>query len=70
MFAALVEEGRDRPVLELNRQAKALMPARCRIAVVPAATHTFDEPGTLEQVADLACQWFTAHLVTTRNLAS
>lgn len=66
----LIVGGRDQPVLELNRQAKALMPAQCRIAVVPGATHTFDEPGTLEQVADLACQWFTAHLATPRNLAS
>lgn len=66
----LIVGGRDQPVLELNRQAKALMPAHCRIAVVPGATHTFDEPGTLEQVAGLACQWFTAHLPTARNLAS
>ncbi len=66
----LIVGGRDEMVLGLNRQAKSLMPAPCRIAVVPGATHTFDEPGTLERVADLACEWFTTHLATTRNLAS
>ncbi len=34
------------------------------------ATHSFDEPGTLEQVADLAGEWFTTHLASTQNLAS
>ena len=66
----LIVGGRDEMVLDLNKQASSLMPAPCQIAVVPGATHTFDEPGTLEQVADLACEWFTAHLATTRNLAS
>ena len=66
----LIVGGRDESVLELNRQAKSLIPALCQVAVVPGATHTFDEPGTLAAVADLACEWFTAHLATTRNLAS
>lgn len=66
----LIVGGRDEMVVELNKQARSLMPAQCQIAVVPGATHTFEEPGTLEQVADLASEWFTAHLATTRNLAS
>ena len=49
-------------VLELNRQAQAAIPAECEVAVVPGATHLFEEPGTLEQVAVLARDWFIEHL--------
>ena len=66
----LIVGGRDELVLELNRQARTLVPAECSIAVVPGATHTFDEPGTLEQVAELAREWFTAHLASAGNIAS
>ena len=38
------------------------MPGECELTVVPGATHLFEEPGTLEQVAKLACDWFIAHL--------
>ena len=38
------------------------MAVECRIAVVPGATHLFEEPGTLEQVAALAREWFLDHL--------
>jgi putative phosphoribosyl transferase len=58
----LIVGGRDEMVLELNRQAQAMIPAECRIAVVPGATHVFEEPGTLEQVAVLAREWFLQHL--------
>ena len=58
----LVVGGRDEFVLELNRQARAAIPAECEIAVVPGATHLFEEPGTLEQVAMLARDWFIDHL--------
>ena len=58
----LIVGGHDETVLELNRQAAAAMTAECRIAVVPGATHLFEEPGTLEQVADLARTWFVDHL--------
>lgn len=58
----LIVGGRDEQVLELNRQAAAAMSAECRIAVVPGATHLFEEQGTLEQVAVLAREWFTGHL--------
>jgi len=34
----------------------------CDLKIVPGATHLFEEPGTLEQVADLAAGWFTQHL--------
>ncbi len=58
----LIVGSRDEQVLELNRAAAAAMTARCEIVLVEGATHLFEEPGTLEQVAVLARQWFTDHL--------
>jgi putative phosphoribosyl transferase len=58
----LIVGGHDDTVLELNRQAAAAIPAECRIAVVPGATHLFEEPGALEQVAALARDWFIDHV--------
>lgn len=58
----LIVGGRDDIVLELNRQAQAAMRTECRLVVVPGATHLFEEPGALEQVAELACHWFVEHL--------
>ena len=58
----LIVGGRDDVVLELNRRAQATMPGECEITVVPGATHLFEEPGTLEQVAMLAGEWFLDHL--------
>ncbi|HTK67014.1 MAG TPA: phosphoribosyltransferase family protein [Pseudonocardia sp.] len=60
----LVVGGRDTMVLELNRRALAAMHCPARIAVVPGATHLFEEPGTLEQAAQLARDWFVDHLST------
>jgi putative phosphoribosyl transferase len=61
----LIVGGHDQTVLRLNRQAAALIPAECGVAVVPGATHLFQEPGTLEQVAVLARDWFTDRLAQT-----
>lgn len=58
----LIVGSRDEVVLDLNQQAAAAIPGECRIAVVPGATHLFEEPGTLEQVAVLAREWFDDHL--------
>jgi putative phosphoribosyl transferase len=58
----LIVGGRDQLVLELNRQALARLAAPSRLEVVPGATHLFEEPGALEQVARLAAAWFTEHL--------
>lgn len=58
----LIVGGRDETVLNLNRQARAVIPVECKIAVVPGATHLFEEAGTLEQVFMLARGWFTRHL--------
>jgi predicted phosphoribosyltransferase/dienelactone hydrolase len=64
----LIVGGRDEMVLELNRRAQAAIPGECKLTVVPGATHLFEEPGTLETVAELARDWFIDHL--TRVVAS
>jgi pimeloyl-ACP methyl ester carboxylesterase len=58
----LIVGGRDSTVLELNRAAMAELGGPSRIEVVPGATHLFEEPGALDQVADLAREWFVRHL--------
>ncbi|OCB20009.1 phosphoribosyl transferase [Mycobacterium malmoense] len=58
----LIVGGHDEMVLELNRQARAAIPGKCELTVVPGATHLFEEPGTLERVAMLARDWFIDHL--------
>ena len=58
----LIVGGYDEIVLDLNRRAGAVMPGTCEIVVIPRATHLFEEPGTLAQVAVLARDWFIDHL--------
>jgi putative phosphoribosyl transferase len=58
----LVVGGADTTVLGLNEQARARMRCETRLAVVPGATHLFEEPGALEEVARLAAEWFGRHL--------
>lgn len=58
----LIVGGRDEVVIELNRQAMEKLVGEARLEVVPGATHLFEEPGALEQVAKLARDWFTRHL--------
>jgi predicted phosphoribosyltransferase/predicted alpha/beta-hydrolase family hydrolase len=58
----LIVGGADWQVLELNRLAKAAMHGCAELAIVPGATHLFEEPGTLEQAAALAADWFTRWL--------
>lgn len=57
----LIVGGEDRTVLELNRQALALLRCERRLELVPAATHLFEEPGTLERAGGLARDWFLTH---------
>lgn len=59
----LLVGGADTQVLELNRHAQAQMTAPTRLEVIPGAGHLFAEPGTLEQVATHARDWFRLHLV-------
>jgi putative phosphoribosyl transferase len=58
----LIVGGADTAVLELNREAQQRMRCESELAVVPAASHLFEEPGALEDVARLAIDWFTQHL--------
>ncbi|MGH7499469.1 MAG: dienelactone hydrolase family protein [Gemmatimonadales bacterium] len=61
----LIVGGADAPVIEVNRAALARLAAPVKeLIIVPGATHLFEEPGTLERVADLAGGWFTRHLLT------
>jgi putative phosphoribosyl transferase len=53
--------GDDEEVLELNRQAYALVKAEKKLEVVPGATHLFEEKGKLEEVARLSTDWFAKH---------
>jgi dienelactone hydrolase len=62
----LIVGGADQPVVELNRQAMRRMKAPVSLAIVPGATHLFEEPGTLEEVARLAAQWCRRHLTRRR----
>ena len=55
----LVVGGADPEVLQLNRAAKVALGASAELAVVPGATHLFEEAGALEQVAALASEWLT-----------
>jgi pimeloyl-ACP methyl ester carboxylesterase len=59
----LLVGGEDTQVLTLNRQASRFLQAENRLAITPGATHLFEEPGTLEEVARLACDWFMHHLL-------
>jgi predicted alpha/beta-hydrolase family hydrolase len=59
----LIVGGRDETVVGLNRVAMTRMHAATRLEIVPGATHLFEEPGKLEEIARLARDWFLAHLV-------
>jgi putative phosphoribosyl transferase len=52
----------DREVLDLNRQAAARLRTESALEIIPGATHLFEEPGALEQVALLARDWFRGYL--------
>ena len=60
----LIVGGNDWTVLELNEQAASLLNCPHELAIVPDATHLFEEPGTLERVAELAGEWLEKHLTT------
>jgi dienelactone hydrolase len=58
----LIVGGLDYPLIEMNNDALARLPCEKELKMVPGATHLFQEPGTLEQVADLAAEWFQEYL--------
>jgi putative phosphoribosyl transferase len=54
--------GADNHVLDLNREAIARMHVATQLAIVPGATHLFEEPGALDEVAELAGEWVVDHI--------
>ena len=66
----LIVGGNDDLVLKLNREALGRLRAPASLEVIPGATHLFEEPGALEEVARLAAQWFTRHLLHRRRVWS
>ena len=58
----LIVGGDDTEVLDLNMQAFAQLDCEKQLAIVPGATHLFEEPGTLEEAARLAAEWFARHM--------
>ncbi len=58
----LVVGGNDDIVIELNEQARDRMRCEAKLEIVPGATHLFEEPGTLDKVAQLASDWFVSRI--------
>jgi putative phosphoribosyl transferase len=58
----LIVGGDDLPVIGMNEEAFAQLQAEKELRIVPGATHLFEEPGALEEVARLAAAWFVGHL--------
>ena len=63
----LIVGGNDNVVIELNRVAYRELRAEKELKIIPGATHLFEEPGTLEQVAAAAAHWFERHLAGERT---
>lgn len=61
----LIVGGHDTPVIGMNEAALAQLHCPKELVIVPGATHLFEEPGTLEEVAHLARTWFQRHLAGT-----
>src|SRR6267142_839812 len=58
----LIVGGKDDIVIELNEMARDQMRCEVKLETIPGATHLFEEPGALEQVAKRASDWFSLHL--------
>jgi dienelactone hydrolase len=58
----LLVGGEDTEVIELNKQAMAQMTAEKKLVIIPGATHLFEEPGKLEEVAKVSTEWFIKYL--------
>lgn len=63
----LLVGGADISVIQMNEQALGAIPAEAKLIIVPGATHLFEEPGALEQVAVLARDWFQRHFVKDKS---
>jgi putative phosphoribosyl transferase len=64
----LIVGGNDGPVIGMNRDALQQIKVEKRLEIIPGATHLFEEPGALEQVARLAKDWFTRYLGAKRDM--
>jgi putative phosphoribosyl transferase len=62
----LIVGGADAAVIELNRLARQRLSAASELAIVPGASHLFEEPGTLDEVVRHATGWFLRHLAHAR----
>lgn len=60
----LIVGGDDWPVISMNQEAYDSLPGVKEIRIIPGATHLFEEPGALEEVAELAKNWFAEHLTS------
>jgi dienelactone hydrolase len=58
----LIVGGNDFPVIEMNKEAMKQLRSEKELVIVPRATHLFEEPGTLEEVARLAADWFIRYI--------
>ena len=58
----LIVGGRDEEVLTLNQHALNHLGGAKQLAIIPGATHLFEEPGALDEAARLAAEWFARHL--------
>lgn len=59
----LIVGGDDVQVIEMNEEAMRLLKIEKKLVIIPGATHLFEEPGTLEEVARFAANWFVSHLI-------
>jgi putative phosphoribosyl transferase len=60
--------GDDEPVITMNREALAKL--KCpdkKLVIIPGATHLFEEPGTLEEVARIAAEWFSQYFTPAKK---
>ncbi len=58
----LIVGGNDQPVIQMNQNAYGRLRCEKRLEIIPGASHLFEEPGTLECVAQLARKWFETYL--------
>jgi putative phosphoribosyl transferase len=66
----LIVGGNDVPVIQLNQQALAQLRTEKRMVIIPGATHLFEEPGALDEVARLAREWFERYLTPAATRAT
>jgi putative phosphoribosyl transferase len=66
----LIVGGNDAPVIELNRAALKRLHCEKQLVIIPGATHLFEEPGALDEVARLTREWFERYLISTEGRAT